>query len=69
MANGFVPHRFANRIHPTQPCYRHQRGMRAVKNGNLARFIGPDILYDTNIQRAAIQPQHFRQPLRPLDYK
>lgn len=43
--------------------------MRAVKNGNLARFIGPDILYDTNIQRAAIQPQHFRQPLRPLDYK
>jgi hypothetical protein len=43
--------------------------MRAVKNGNFARFIGPDILYDTDIERAAIQPQRFRQRLRPLDNK
>jgi hypothetical protein len=39
--------------------------MRTVKNGNLARFIGPDILYDTDIKRVAIQPQRFRQRLRP----
>ena len=67
MANGFVLHRFANGIHPAQPCYRHQRGMRTVKNGNLARFIGPDILYDADIKRVAIQPQRFRQRLRTLN--
>ena len=41
--------------------------MRAVKNGNLALFIGPDILYETDIKRVTFEPQRLRQRLRPLD--
>ena len=54
MAYGLIMHRFANSIDTAQPRHRHQRGMRAVKNGNLALFVGPDILYDTDIERVAI---------------
>ena len=41
--------------------------MRAVKNGDFALFVGPDILYDMNIERAAVKPQLFRQRPRSLD--
>lgn len=56
MANGFVLHRFANGIDAAQPRHRHQRGVRAVKNGDFALFIGPDILYETDIERVTFEP-------------
>ena len=67
MANGFVLHRFANGIDAAQPRHRHQRGVRAVKNGDFALFIGSDILYETDIERVTFEPQRLRQRLRPLD--
>lgn len=73
LANLLVGHGLAHRVEPGQEGDRHQGGVGAVEDGDLALLVGLDVIDDEDVERLPggqlIEAEGARQPCRPLDHQ